>query len=388
MSYKERIVINRVLTGTLSKKLKRPILTKAISKFIGQPAFHVAHRFLDNQMFSSERFSEVFEAAHEFDVLSQPIDFHEVEMLEEIPDDLDLANTVCETNHEGIRTQMICRKGNLFLWNRKNELISDRLPELRDISRHHLDFVLDGVILFIADDRSRACELLEKRMNNKVITPKKEIAPIVFIAQDIIELNGVFLGDRSLIDRKNELSKIVSHLNHESLLISNHRIVQSMDALEEARLEAHPNGLVLKNAHSKYGPQSRPWLIVCPERFSFKALLLYVSRTNGWSSFGDNELTFGVWKNNEIVPVAKILCQLSTEDQKALSQFVKENTLDRFGPVRSVTASQVFILSFGAVYEAKRRKSGLLLKDLRLEKWCKDEPAENASQLTQLRHLL
>lgn len=389
VSRSERVVLNRLLTGNLTRKVKRSVLVKAISNFIGLPIHHVAHRFLDQHTFSLDGFKAAFETPHHFDTLSEPSEFHKVIKMERMTSDSDLKDTIYETGIEGMRVQMICRSGHVFLWNDRKELISDRFPEFEKIaSTVPFDFVLDGVVMFIAKDRSRATELLEKRLTNKIISPKRENAPVVFVAQDIMEKDGLVMDEWNLLERKKELTKLVKHLMLDQLLVSDYKILKGLEQLTNVRPLVHPCGILLKRIDSKYGSRTMPWTLVMPERLSAKALLLYVSRTSGWASSGFSELTFGMWKNQDIVPVAKVKCEISDEEQKELFQFVKHNTIDRFGPVRSVAATQVFEVSFEAVYEAQRRKSGLSLKEPRVEKWCKKEAPQNASQLADLRKWL
>ena len=118
------------------------------------------------------------------------------------------------------------------------------------------------------------------------------------------------------------------------------------------------------------------------------AVLLYATKGNGKDAHHFVDFTFALIDNGQYIPITKAINKLDTESQKDIENFILKNTIEKFGPVRSVVPNQLFKLSFEAIMPSKRHKSGLVLKNPIMVKWLRNEAVENATSLAELRQLL
>ena len=116
-------------------------------------------------------------------------------------------------------------------------------------------------------------------------------------------------------------------------------------------------------------------------------MLLYAQAGHGRRSTLYTDYTFGVWDGETLVPVAKAYSGLDDKEILALDRWIRANTRERFGPVRSVRAEQVFELGFEAVNRSSRHKSGIAVRFPRILRWRQDKPASEADQLATLQAL-
>jgi len=163
--------------------------------------------------------------------------------------------------------------------------------------------------------------------------------------------------------------------------------------LVEARKESrqhHAEGLMLKHKESTYkvGRKKGDWWKWKIDPLTIDAVLIYAMRGHGRRANRYTDYTFAVWQGEELVPFTKAYSGLTDKEINQVDAFVKKNTVDRFGPVRSVTPELVFEIAFEGIAKSSRHKSGVALRFPRMHRWRKDKPVKEANTLDDLKGLL
>ena len=147
-------------------------------------------------------------------------------------------------------------------------------------------------------------------------------------------------------------------------------------------------GLVLKKQHSIYGEGrvvGEWWKWKVP-KLLVKTVLLY-AQSGGWGG-GESNFTFAVWEGDQLIPLTKTMGGLTKEEIAEIGLFVKKNTIEKFGPVRSVKPSLVFELIFDTLDLSSRHKCGLVLRNPTVLKWHKEAEVNTANSLLEVKALL
>ncbi len=160
-------------------------------------------------------------------------------------------------------------------------------------------------------------------------------------------------------------------------------------ALRASARERGVEGLMLKRRSAPYGV-GRPrgaWWKWKIDPYAIDAVLIYAQRGHGRRASLYTDYTFGVWHEGELVPIAKAYSGLTDEEIRQVDRFVRDNTLERFGPVRVVRPELVFELHFEGIQLSKRHKAGLAVRFPRMARWRTDKRPEEADTLETLQRL-
>jgi DNA ligase-1 len=216
--------------------------------------------------------------------------------------------------------------------------------------------------------------------------------PVRVLAYDLLERDGEDLRGLPLQQRRAQLAEVIGALGDTRIQLSPD--VPAGDwlqaaTLREAARERGVEGLMLKRRTSAYqsGRRRGDWWKWKVDPLTIDAVLLYAQAGHGRRSTLYTDYTFGVWDGDTLVPVAKAYSGLDDKEILALDRWIRANTRERFGPVRSVRAEQVFELGFEAVNRSSRHKSGIAVRFPRILRWCHDKPAAEADQLATLQAL-
>ncbi len=287
-----------------------------------------------------------------------------------------------EWKWDGIRAQLIRRQGEIFLWSRGEELVTDRYPEVNEAA--HLlpnDVVLDGELLPWGGELPMPFTQLQLRIERKTLS-KKLLAevPVVFLAYDLLEYKGEDWRNRPLSERRAQLAEILAQLTTPVLRLSPVVQVASWEELATLRAESRQRqveGFMLKRVNSPYrvGRQRGDWWKWKIEPYTVDAVLINAQRGSGKRASLYTDYTFGVWdESGKLVPFAKAYSGLTDVEIRQVDRFVRANTLEKFGPVRSVKPALVFELAFEAIQRSNRHKSGIAVRFPRilrlLSPWC------------------
>jgi DNA ligase-1 len=273
--------------------------------------------------------------------------------------------------------------------------VTDTFPEIAMMATKLPEgTVIDGEILGYENGSPLSFQALQKRIGRKKVTKKllKE-APVVLMAYDLLECKGEDITNQSLEERRLKLAEIVQDLQHPTLVLSESVKFQNWETLAELRKtsrERGAEGFMLKKKASPYlsGRKKGDWWKWKVDPYTIDAVMLYAQRGHGRRSSLYTDFTFAVWNGDRLVTFAKAYSGLTDKEFKEITAFVKNNTIERFGPVSSVKPELVFELAFEGIQESKRHKSGVALRFPRIKRWRRDKPASEANHLEDLKALL
>ncbi len=308
-----------------------------------------------------------------------------------------------EWKWDGIRAQLVKREGQVWLWSRGEELISDRFPELQQRGAALPDgTVLDGEILIWreAQTQPRPFAELQQRIGRKRLSAKllREL-PAVLCVYDLLEAQGQDLRGQPQQARRVQLEALVAA--QPQLVLSPQLRAESWAELARQREQARAlgvEGMMLKRRDARYGVgRSKDvglWWKWKIDPLSVDAVLIYAQRGHGRRASLYTDYTFAVWSGppgdpaRQLVPFAKAYSGLSDEEIRVVDAIIRKTTVESFGPVRSVTPSLVFELGFEGLAKSSRHKSGIAVRFPRMLRRREDKPVDEADTLAMLQALL
>ncbi|AZE93445.1 ATP-dependent DNA ligase LigC [Pseudomonas orientalis] len=306
-----------------------------------------------------------------------------------------------EWKFDGIRAQLVKREGRLWVWSRGEELVTERFPELHSLVSGLPDgTVIDGEIV-VWKDAVQPFALLQQRIGRKTLSKKVlEDAPVAVLAYDLLEYQGDDWRNHILAERRTQLERVIAQCNQPVLLPSPLLEGQTWDALavqREASRSLGVEGMMIKDRKGLYGVGRTKdmglWWKWKVDPFSVDAVLIYAQRGHGRRASLYSDYTFAVWdgppgSERTLVPFAKAYSGLTDEEMRKVDAIVRKTTVEKFGPVSSVTPSMVFELGFEGIALSKRHKSGIAVRFPRMLRWRQDKPVEEADNLATLQDLL
>ena len=332
-------------------------------------------------------------------MLAQPLDEAEL-------DRLDPAAYRAEWKWDGIRVQLIAGTERPRLFSRTGEDIAGAFPDIVEAARLGAQeasgggptgaTVLDGELLVLRDAVVAPFNDLQQRLNRKVVTAKMlDGFPAHLRLYDILFEAGEDLRDLGFERRRARLEDWMDRQRPERMDLSPLIAFDDWPRLQALRDDARERGiegLMLKQAASVYqaGRPKGPWFKWKRDALTLDTVLMYAQRGHGKRSSFYSDYTFGTWREAadgsgwELVPVGKAYFGFTDEELKRLDKWVRDNTIERFGPVRSVRPGLVFEVAFDAVQPSKRHKSGLAMRFPRIHRIRWDKPAEEADLLETL----
>jgi DNA ligase 1 len=332
--------------------------------------------------------------------LSRPYPFHLAHQIDFPLEDLGaIADWQAEWKWDGIRAQLIRRAGESFLWSRGEDLVSERFPEITTASFALPDgTVLDGEILPWKDNSVMPFAQLQRRIGRKTIGKKLlEEVPVVLLCYDVLEFAGEDIRSKPMRERRALLEKILADLPEEAkktLLLEPIVKAANWNELAEIRAESRNRkveGFMLKRLDSPYrvGRPRGDWWKWKIDPLTIDAVLIYAQRGTGKRASLYTDYTFAVWNSGgELVPFAKAYSGLTDAEIRRVDRFVRDNTLETFGPVRSVVPKLVFELGFEGIQRSTRHKSGVAVRFPRILRWRDDKKPEDADSLAAIYAML
>ncbi len=319
---------------------------------------------------------------------------------------------MAEWKWDGIRVQAVTGLGDegtavTRLYSRTGEDISKSFPDLAEVLR--LPGTVDGELLILREGRVQTFNVLQQRLNRKAVTPKLLLEfPAHLRAYDLLVDGKEDLRDWPFVERRARLQAFVEKLDDTRIDLSPLVPFDTWAALTAARADPAAagagadaeaiEGVMLKRRDAAYVP-GRPkglWWKWKRDPLIVDAVLMYAQRGHGKRSSYYSDYTFGVWtkgdNGDELVPVGKAYFGFTDEELKKIDRFVRNNTTERFGPVREVTheADQglVFEVAFEGLQRSTRHKSGLAMRFPRISRLRWDKPPREADRLETLEKML
>jgi DNA ligase-1 len=396
MSKEERFIFIKLMTGGFRIGVSQNLVTQAVADAFELEKTEVAHRIMGDWNPQSVSFQDLVLAKKQSDDLSRPYPFFLAYPLEkELSAYGDIKDWQVEWKWDGIRGQIIQREGQVYIWSRGEELVTEKFPELASMALElPSGTVLDGEILTFSEGKPLPFSLLQTRIGRKTLSKKiLQEAPVSFIAYDILEQSGIDLRQNPIKERRMMLDDLVKNTNHDRLIISPLVEANNWDDLLTLQGESRirmAEGFMLKKSDSFYevGRKKGSWWKWKIEPLTIDGVLLYAQKGHGRRADLYTDYTLAVWEGEKLIPFAKAYSGLTDEEIREVDKYVKQNTLEKFGPVRTVKPAMVFEIAFEGIQESPRHKSGIALRFPRIQRWRKDKPIEEANTLEDLKSLL
>ncbi|MFS4437395.1 cisplatin damage response ATP-dependent DNA ligase [Paracoccaceae bacterium GXU_MW_L88] len=305
---------------------------------------------------------------------------------------LDPAQYQVEWKWDGIRVQAVCEEGVARLYSRTGEDISRAFPDL--IERMNFEGALDGELLIRRGDAVAPFADLQKRLGRKQVSKKmQESHPAALRIYDVLIWEGEDLRARGTDARRAVLEAAIPALNEPQIDLSPLLPFETWGEIAAQRAnppEVVIEGVMIKHRDSPYlaGRIKGHWFKWKRDAMTVDAVLLYAQRGHGKRSGYYSDFTFGVWDGDRLVPVGKAYFGFTDAELKELDRFVRNNTVERFGPVRSVKPEKVVEVAFEGLNRSARHKSGVAMRFPRISRIRDDKPAAEADTLASLQELL
>ena len=307
-------------------------------------------------------------------------------------DSLDLADYAAEWKWDGIRVQIVHGGGETRIFSRGGEEISSAFPEL--VSAFDQDAVIDGELLVRGDAQggeAASFNALQQRLGRKTVSKKMLTEYPAFVrVYDLLAVDGSDLRPLPWNERRQQLEAFVPRLADSHFDLSQVIDAADFDDLAARRAGARDaaiEGVMLKRRDAPYvaGRRAGLWYKWKRDPLVADCVMMYAQRGNGRRASFYSDYTFGCWNDaGELLPVGKAYSGFTDEELKWLDKFVRDNTLNRFGPVREVEKLLVLEVAFDSIHQSKRHKSGLAMRFPRISRIRRDKPAEEADKLATL----
>ena len=399
-------IVNKLLTGGFRVGVSTGLISRAVAEAFGLEEDLIVQRLMGGFEPSAERFLQLTAPTNAEEqrssgtpypfFLASPLDRERLQTTE-------ARDWRLEWKWDGIRGQLIHRGSGVYLWSRGEELVNDSFPELVTIGEALPDgTVLDGEVICWreADPVPLGFDQLQRRLGRKTVGAKlRRECPMRFIAYDLLESDGRDIRNQPLWQRQEQLKTMLGSIDHGDswrLKCGKSWTLNSwsdLDAHREQARQQRAEGLMVKHAESPYlsGRKRGHWWKHKLEPMTLDAVLLYAQAGSGRRANLFTDYTFGIWGDGDppvLVSFAKAYSGLNDAEILELDRWIRRNTLQRFGPARSVKAELVFEIGFEGIHPSKRHKSGLAVRFPRILRWRRDKPAEEADCLDAARQLM
>tara|TARA_R110000850_G_scaffold273905_1_gene410865 strand:- start:560 stop:2182 length:1623 start_codon:yes stop_codon:yes gene_type:complete len=322
------------------------------------------------------------------------------------PDAVDPALITADTfaaewKYDGVRVQASAAGGERRIYTRTGDDISHAFPDI--VAAMEFDGTLDGELLVRnADGTVAPFNALQQRLNRKTVSKRQlETHPAFIRAYDLLHDGMRDLRGETFRERRTRLETFVLGIESDRFDLSPLVPITTLAALDDARLDPPApeiEGVMLKRWDSAYlaGRPKGLWYKWKRDPFLIDAVLMYAQRGHGKRSSFYSDFTFGVWRDEDgedrLAPVGKAYFGFTDAELKQLDAFVRANTIDRFGPVRSVTANKetgvVLEVAFEGLQRSPRHKSGLAMRFPRINRIRWDKPTAEADRIETLAAML
>lgn len=404
LNYYERFVFCKLITGSFRIGVSQKLMTRALSKATDIDEDILAYKLMGNWDPQKISFTQLILEENKEDYLSKPYPFYLAYAVENEVETLgDVKDWTAEHKWDGIRSQVIIRNDQLFVWSRGEELVTDKYPEFEAfVNAIPNGTVLDGEILPYFENAIGTFNDLQTRIGRKTVSKallKK--TPVILKTYDILEWKGKDIRDFPYVERRKILEKLFYEVTKEAIAeefplhLSETISFQNWDEVVKERARAREErseGLMLKRLNSPYlvGRKKGDWWKWKVAPLTIDAVLTYAMRGHGRRTNLFTDYTFGLWdeEKKELVTFAKAYSGLTDAEFRKVDAWIKKNTLERFGPVRSVVPHHVFEIAFEGIAKSSRHKSGVATRFPRILRWRQDKKIEDANTLEDLKGLV
>ena len=398
----ERFLITKLMTGALRVGVSKVLTLKALAHARNLDANVVTQRLMGNWVPTAQFFEQIAETPSGSDL--RPYPFLLAYAVNDPANELsDAALWQAEWKWDGIRAQLVKREGKAAIRSRGEELVDEAFPDaLANAMQLPDGTVLDGELIVWKPDAPtpEPFASLQKRLGRKKPSARMQSElPVQLLAYDLLENNGIDIRTQPLSERRRQLEALLNTDPFNGIQLSPSLMTSSWTNLAEARLQAREQraeGLMLKRLESPYGVGriSGDWWKWKVAPLTVDCVMIYAQAGHGRRAGLYTDFTFAVWSEpsepgvRTLVPFAKAYSGLTDVELREVDAWIRKNTIERFGPVRSVTPELVFELGFEGINVSTRHKSGIAVRFPRILRWRRDKPASEADSLESLGQLL
>lgn len=396
LPHNERFIFNKLLGGSFRVGVSSKGLINALAKHYDMDASSVTHSIMGEWSIAEANFDDLIQGKYADTQLSKPYPFCLAHALEKEPEDLgEIKDWQAEYKWDGIRGQFIKRDGEVFIWSRGEELVTNQFPEIKEqLMNWKGDFVMDGEILAYKDNQVLNFSELQKRLNRKNLTKKMlEEIPVVIFAYDLMEWENEDWRTKPMKERRAKLEELFNLNPSENIFLSQIISENNWDKLKQIRENSravNSEGLMLKNKNSPYhtGRKKGDWWKWKIDPLTIDAVLIYAQKGSGRRSGFYTDYTFAVKKDDKLVTIAKAYSGLTDKEIQEVSRFVNKNAIEKFGPVRTVKPELVFEIAFEGIGFSNRHKSGVALRFPRIVRWRKDKTVAEIDDIEEIKLMI
>jgi DNA ligase-1 len=397
MKKMQRFVFIKLITSSFRVGVSQALVTKALAKFTDLEEAVIAHRLMGEWAPSESFYDKLISKEDTSDDISRPYPFYLAYQLEGNLADLgETSEWLVEWKYDGIRCQIIKRDGQVFIWSRGEEMLNNTFPEIEIAAQHLPDgTVLDSELMAWQDNMPMPFSALQKRIGRKKPT-KKILAevPIAAICFDMVEYGSTDLRELPLADRRQQMTQVIKQTGNSHLVESIAVKAENWDTYADIRSQAREKrveGFMIKRLDSTYrtGRRKGDWWKWKIDPLTVDAVMIYAQRGSGRRATMYSDYTFAVWDGEgKLIPFTKAYSGLTDKEMSRVDKWIKSNTIERFGPVRSVKKELVFEVAFEGINESSRHKSGIAVRFPRILRWREDKKPEDADTLESLQKML
>jgi DNA ligase-1 len=307
-------------------------------------------------------------------------------------DGLDPCDFSAEWKWDGIRVQLVVRGDDRRMYSRSGDDIGRAFPDILEAMPEQV--TLDGELLVLRDGAVAPFNDLQQRLNRKLPTPKLlHDFPASVRLYDILREGDEDLRTLPFIERRRRLEAWYGTAPRPNLDLSPLIAFSDWDALRALHASARAEGIegiMLKRRDSGYvsGRPKGPWFKWKRHALTVDTVLMYAQRGHGKRSSFYSDYTFGTWRGDALVPVGKAYSGFTDEELRRLDKWVRDNTVNRFGPVREVAPGLVLEIAFDSVHRSNRHKSGVAMRFPRVHRIRWDKPYREADTLDMLERMV
>ena len=426
----ERFLLCKLIGGGFRVGVSKLLVQRALAEVGGLDAKIVAQRLMGYTDAKATpdalRYEQLIAQPHAASPVdsAQPYPFFLAFAVETVLADFETklgppSDWLVEWKYDGIRAQIVKRAGQVWVWSRGEELVTERFPEVVEAVQGLPDgTVLDGEIVVWKDERPAPFNLLQQRIGRKNLTKKVLTdAPVGFIAYDLLEWQGEDVRDRVQVERRALLEACATtHALRLSPLETRPSWIELAALREESRARG-VEGFMLKRRDARYGSgrtkADGTWFKWKIAPLSVDAVLIYAQAGHGRRASLYTDYTFAVWNRKprdaaeaqavidaiakrepalpdalQLVAFAKAYSGLTDDEFREVDRVIRQTTLEKFGPVRSVKPTLLFELGFEGINRSPRHKSGIAVRFPRMLRMRGDKPLHEADTLATLETLL
>ncbi len=393
----DRFVFNKLSSAGFRIGVSENLVIKALAKRFQLEESIIAHRLMGNWDPIKDNIHDLILSEFLKIDVSKPYPFFLASPIGEELESVTPIGWSAEYKWDGIRVQFIKRENEWFLWSRGEELINQSFPEFEVLSGLLPNScVIDGELLVVdKENKVKSFNVLQKRLGRK--KPGKKViedSPVCIYAYDLLECDSIDIRSIPLSERRQKLVEIVNATNISLLKISPEISFLDLKDLYQKREEARlfgSEGLMLKRKSSFYqtGRKKGDWFKWKLDPYSVDAVMIYAQVGHGRRANLFTDYTFALkTKEGNLLPVAKAYSGLSDAEIKEVDAWIKLNTIEKFGPVRSVKAELVFEIGFEGIAFSERHKSGVAVRFPRILRWRKDKNINEINELDDLKSMI